>query len=200
METPITLWERFKILYAGEGRELKECYEILKAERFEVGLYNSFKGKYYKQKDKREWDQQHNISRSIRESLGNLHETIVRMGLEILLRERLQLSEKKELSFEEVKGFVKLLGDVFALSGEHPKYNTRQQIGVIHANAEIGWQTAVEILFETLKEIRPIREILEDPSVNRQVVLALEKNTKQVLKGERLLSAAPSVKAEAVDA
>lgn len=186
-----TLLDRFRVLYAAEGRDLRECYDTLKAEGFEPGLFRSFKGRFYKLDDKKELDKQHLISRSLRESLETIQPSLLKMALDVLLRLRLQYQEKKTLSFEEVKDFINLLGTVLALSPQHPKYNTTQRNFNMNANAELGWGPNVEVFYRAICEVPEVRKVFEDSAINEKFLTAIQKMSVKVQKGQLLLESAP---------
>jgi len=195
-----TLSDRFRVLYAAEGRDVRECYDILKAEGFEPGLWMSFKGRYCKLPDKKELDKEHRISKSIRESLAGLQPCIVEMAMAIFLRLRLQYTEKKTLSIEEVRDFIKLAGDVLALSPQHPKYSTTQKNINLNANADLSWGPAAEMVYRAIKEVPEVRRVFEDPTINEKFLTAMQKMTVQVKKGQLLLESAPkAMRIEAAD-
>lgn len=195
----ITLWERFEILYAAEGRDVKECYAILKDEGFETGLWMSFKGRYSKLPNKKTLDGHHLISKSLREFLDNIQPSIQKMAMDVILRLRVQMAGEKTLSIEKAKDFIKLLGDVLALSPKHPKYSTTNRN--LNVNADLSWEMLVEIFYRTVKKVPETNRVFKDPMINEKFLNELQKTTVQVQKGQLLLDSAPeAARGEVIDA
>ena len=186
-----TLMDRFKVLYAAEGRDVRECYDALKTEGFEPGLWMSFRGRYSKLPDKKELDAQHRISKSIRESIENIQPAILDMVLTVFLRLRLQYEEKKTLSFEDVRDFVKLAGDILTLSPQHPKYSTTQKNINLNANTDLSANLYAEIFYRAIRKVPEARRIFEDSQINEKFLTEIQKITEQVRKGQLLLESAP---------